>query len=376
MPGYHKPYRLDITDKQGGLLVYIKSHLPSKLLSIHNTSHDIQVIPFDLNLRKEKWMFMCIYRPPKQNSQYFLENLSSIAHHYSSIYGNYIFLGDFNMEPNCLALTSFMQSFNLFNLIKTNTCFKGKGNCIDLILTNRKYCFKHSSTFEAGLSDHHHLVYSMFRGGSRTAATSKMERFVIIVNGFQPLTIFTKRSILGVAAVLDPPLMLKTSFKREESKHFIYRDYKNFNDMNFCNDLEKKLEECPKHYENFEKTFVNVLDAHAPRKTKVRRGNHKPHNDKNLRKAIMKLSKLKNKANSTKLQEDIAEYKKQRNLVVKLNRDSKLRYFHNIETSKISKPFWNVCKPYFSNKHADGDTKIILIENEKIQVKLSKRKPC
>ena len=23
LPGYHKPYRLDVTDKQGGLLVYI-----------------------------------------------------------------------------------------------------------------------------------------------------------------------------------------------------------------------------------------------------------------------------------------------------------------------------------------------------------------
>ena len=45
------------------------------------------------------------------------------------------------------------------------------------------------------------------RGGSRTAATSKMECFVIIVNGFQPLTIITKRSILNVAAVLDPPLL-------------------------------------------------------------------------------------------------------------------------------------------------------------------------
>ena len=29
--------------------------------------------------------------------------------------------------------------------------------------------------------------------------------FVIIVNGFQPLTIITKRSILDVVAVLDPP---------------------------------------------------------------------------------------------------------------------------------------------------------------------------
>ena len=53
-----------------------------------------------------------------------------------------------------------------------------------------------------------HSVVGAFRGGSRTAATSKMVRFVIIVNGWKPLTIITKRSILDVAAVLDPPLAL------------------------------------------------------------------------------------------------------------------------------------------------------------------------
>ena len=52
----------------------------------------------------------------------------------------------------------------------------------------------------------HELPNYTSRGGSRAAATSKMERFVIIVNGFQPLTIITKRSILDVAAALDPPL--------------------------------------------------------------------------------------------------------------------------------------------------------------------------
>ena len=48
----------------------------------------------------------------------------------------------------------------------------------------------------------------MLRGGSRTAATSQMEHFVIIVNGWKPLTIITKSSTLDAAAVLDPPLML------------------------------------------------------------------------------------------------------------------------------------------------------------------------
>ena len=61
---------------------------------------DIQIIPFELDLRKEKWMFMCIYRPRAQNEQYFLENLSMIVDRYSSIYDSDIILGDFNMEPN------------------------------------------------------------------------------------------------------------------------------------------------------------------------------------------------------------------------------------------------------------------------------------
>ena len=47
-----------------------------------------------------------------------------------------------------------------------------------------------------------------YRGECRAAATSKMERFVIIVNGFQPLTIITKHSILAVAQALGPALVV------------------------------------------------------------------------------------------------------------------------------------------------------------------------
>ena len=52
--------------------------------------------------------------------------------------------------------------------------------------------------------------------------------------------------------------------------------------------------------------------------------------------------------------------------MVTLNRESKTQYFDNIQTSKNSKPFWDKCKPYFSNKHAHGDSKIILIKKENI----------
>ena len=50
-----------------------------------------------------------------------------------------------------------------------------------------------------------------------------MELFVIIVNGFQLLTIITKRSILDVAAALDPPLVLFAVlwFKWPVKEHFV-----------------------------------------------------------------------------------------------------------------------------------------------------------
>ena len=60
------------------------------------------------------------------------------------------------------------------------------------------------------------------------------------------------------------------------------------------------------------------------------------------------------------------KYKKQRNFVVKHNKETKLQYFNNLDTSKNSKPFWDKCRPYFSKKRAYGDSKIILIEKEKI----------
>ena len=80
--------------------------------------------------------------------------------------------------------------------------------------------------------------------------------------------------------------ILKTTFKNKEPKLHKYRDYKKFDSTAFQMDLQSKLEENLKVYQNFEQTFVRVLDAHARRK--VLRGNHKPNVDKTLRKAIIK----------------------------------------------------------------------------------------
>ena len=61
-------------------------------------------------------------------------------------------------------------------------------------------------------------------------------------------------------------------------------------------------------------------------------GNQKPHVDKNLRKAIIKRSELKSKASRTKRPKDILDYKKQQNLVVRLNKKGRIEHFENLET--------------------------------------------
>ena len=133
--------------------------------------------------------------------------------------------------------------------------------------------------------------------------------------------------------------------------------------------MTSSLRNCNGEYENYEQNFIKVLNTHAPNKVKILRGNHKFHYNKSLRKAIIKRSRLKNKANRSKDLADIANYKKQRNLVVSLNRQAKSKYFNEDSNTESSRPFWETWKPYFSNKHARGDSKIMLIENDKMLLK-------
>ena len=91
--------------------------------------------------------------------------------------------------------------------------------------------------------------------------------------------------------------MLKTTFAKEGSKKVTYRNYKQFQWETFEKDLTSSLRNCNGEYENYEQNFIKVLNTHASKKVKISKGNHKPRYYKNFRKAIMKRSRLKNKAN-------------------------------------------------------------------------------
>ena len=156
---------------------------------------------------------------------------------------------------------------------------------------------------------------------------------------------------------------MKTTFKSEEPKKLIYRDYSNFSTECFKDDFMSSI--CQEKHNNsdFEKKFIGTLNKHAPKKIKTFQGNQKPHINKTLRKAIMKRSQLNNKANKTRNATDVSNYKRQRNYVVKLNKQCKKDRFDRLNPEKDSKPFWKSYKSYFSNKHSFGELKIALSEN-------------
>ena len=89
--------------------------------------------------------------------------------------------------------------------------------------------------------------------------------------------------------------------------------------MDICNSMS-----VVRTHASFENNFVSILDKHAPKKTKILRGNQKPYFDKSFRKQIMISSRLKNKANKSKYPIDIVKFKWQRNLVANLNKQAKL----------------------------------------------------
>ena len=88
---------------------------------------------------------------------------------------------------------------------------------------------------------------------------------------------------------------------------------------------------------------------------------------KNLRKAIMFRSQLKNLYNKKRTQENWDNYKKQRNFCVNLLKKTKKEYFNklNIKDLSSNKKFWKTIKPYFSNKGLNGN-KFLLIENDNL----------
>ena len=107
----------------------------------------------------------------------------------------------------------------------------------------------------------------------------------------------------------------------------------------------------------FKMTFLNALNSFAPVKEKYLRANHSKFVNKELSKAIMLRTKLRNKFLKQKTTETRSGYNKQRNICVSILRKAKRSYFENLDIKNLSdnRKFWGTVKPLFSNKVRSND---------------------
>ena len=118
-------------------------------------------------------------------------------------------------------------------------------------------------------------------------------------------------------------------------------------------------------YQHFVNIFIEVLKKHTPIRQKYLKANQRRFMTKNVHKAIMKRSILRNKFLSDRTEMSRREYKKQQNFCVNLLKRAKIDHFANLDINSISddKQFWQIVKPLFSNK-VKGKTTIKLVEKD------------
>ena len=89
--------------------------------------------------------------------------------------------------------------------------------------------------------------------------------------------------------------IMKIFYKKQKPKISQYRSYKNFDNQLFQKEFNSELLKIDLNKSDpseFTEIFLSILGKHAPRKQKFIRANKSNLVTKNLRKAIMKRSKL------------------------------------------------------------------------------------
>ena len=248
--GFAEPFRLDRNRNGGGIMIYVRDDIPSRLLLKHVFPVDIEGLYIELNFRKCKLLLLGTYHPLSQSDLYYFNNLDKSLDTYSN-YEKTLLVGDFNAQTTDQYLSSFLYQHELSSIVKESTCFKNASNprCIEIFLTNRALSFQHTLTVSCGLSDFHKLVMAV----------------------------------------------LKTTFSKNKPREIVCRSYKYSNSQNFNDELKflfskENIYSCSK----FNQTFLNVLNKHASLKKKQLRANHASYASKSLGKAIMRRSYLEN----------------------------------------------------------------------------------
>ena len=164
LQGFCDPYRFDRNRNGGGIMLYIREYIPSRLIEnkLRNNSEYFFV---ETNVRKKKWLLCCSYNPHKNSISTRIDFLERKIDLHSSNYENFILLGDFNSEMTDTNIKDFCNLYLLKGLIEKPPCFKNPENpkTIHLILTNKTRSFCNPDTLKTRLSGIHKLTVTVLK---------------------------------------------------------------------------------------------------------------------------------------------------------------------------------------------------------------------
>ncbi len=240
-------------------------------------------------------MVICCYNTHTNMSEHFMGERGKVADKALIKYNFITIIGDLNnnsLLPKCEVnkhLFDFMNSHVMKNIINEPTCFKTlTGTLLDVIVTSNSNRFLKSGSLNTGLSDTHHLVYGV----------------------------------------------LRTGFTKDGPRRVCYRSFKNFNVDNYNADVAQAPFHVMEIFEDiddftwfYDKMHRDILDSHAPLKSRIIRPNQPRFMNSALRKAAHRKAQLQNKANRFTNTIDFETYRVQRNKTTSI-RHKAIKGFH------------------------------------------------
>ena len=328
IPGYKLERRDRRNGPLGGVLCYIRDDL------CYQRRPDLEIVEIEsiwiefLFPKSKPFLVSTVYKPP-DGSDYldenFLSNLDSMLSTAISENKETIITGDLNcdyLEPSDhLDIKNTFKAFGLTQAIKsaTRTAIRTNGTSktlIDIVLT----------------TDYNKIATSIVDANS-----------------------FSDHDLVGISR--------KMHVKPKHNSQTIYvRDYSKYNKDSFKEELRKTpWEECLRQpnvnscWNLFKVFLTNIINKHCPIVSKKLRGKANPWMTKNIKLNMNTRDYYLRRAKRTKNELDWSTYKRMRNRVSHLIRQSKSNYVRSLFRENVNNPktFWNQIKECYPTKSTE-----------------------